>query len=70
LIKELPLPGRANWKKALRFFNSVKAAEHDQAANNQEEDDSDEIDPDMDGRYRIEMAEVGVAEGGPGKQEP
>jgi hypothetical protein len=46
------------------------AALGDQATGNEEEDDSDEIDPDMDGRYRIEMAEVGVAEGGPGKQEP
>ena len=42
----------------------------DQAADNQEEDHSDEIDLDMDGRYRIEMAEVGVAEGETGKREP
>jgi hypothetical protein len=46
------------------------AALGEQAADDQEEDDSDEIDPDMDGRYSIEMADVGVAEGGPGKQEP
>jgi hypothetical protein len=36
---------------------------------NEEEDDSDEIDPDMDGRYRIEMAERGSSEGDPGNGE-
>jgi hypothetical protein len=46
------------------------AALGDRAADNEEEDDSDEIDSDMDGRYRIELAEVGVAEGDPGKREP
>ena len=45
------------------------AALGDQATDNEEEDDSDEIDPDMDGRYRIEMAEVGGSEGDPGKRE-
>jgi len=45
------------------------AALGDQAADNEEEDDSDESDPDMDGRYRIEMAEVGGASGGPDEHE-
>ncbi|MFZ0302906.1 MAG: hypothetical protein WAL75_09475 [Terracidiphilus sp.] len=45
------------------------AALGDQATDNEEEDDSDEIDPDMDGRYRIEMAERGSSEGDPGNGE-
>ncbi|MGH9562961.1 MAG: hypothetical protein ACRD3S_16035 [Terracidiphilus sp.] len=40
-----------------------------QAFNHEEEEDGDESDPDMDGRYRIEIAEVGEADGGSGKQE-
>jgi len=43
--------------------------EDDQAADNQEEGDNDEIDPDMDGRYRVEMAEMGSSEGDPGSGE-
>lgn len=43
------------------------AALGDQATDNDEEDDGDESDPGMDGRYRIEMAEVGSPEGEPGK---
>jgi hypothetical protein len=45
------------------------AALRDQAIESKEEDDSDEIDPDMDGRYRIEMAERGSSEGDPGDGE-
>ena len=45
------------------------AALGDQAADNEEEDDSDEIDPDMDGQYRLEMAEMGSSEGDPGNGE-
>ena len=41
------------------------AALRTQATDDQEEEDSDESDPDMDGRYCIEMAEVGAAEGDP-----
>jgi hypothetical protein len=45
------------------------AALGDQATDDGEEDDGDESDQDMDGRYRIEMAEVGVAEGDSGTGE-
>jgi len=45
------------------------AALGDQATDNQKEDDSDEIDPDIDGRYRIEMAEVDGSTKGSGNQE-
>ena len=45
------------------------AALGDQATDNEEEEDGDESDRGMDGRYRIEMAEVGVAEGDPGTGE-
>lgn len=45
------------------------AALGDQAADNEEEDDGDEIDREMDGRYRVEMAEVGGSEGDPGNGE-
>jgi len=45
------------------------AALGDQATDDEEEDDGDESDQDMGGRYRIEMAELGGAEGDPGKGE-
>jgi hypothetical protein len=45
------------------------AALGDQATDNGEEDDGDECDPDMDGRYRIELAEVGEADGDSGKRD-
>ena len=45
------------------------AALGDQATDNEEEEDDDESDPDVDGRYRIEMAEVGEADGDSGDQE-
>jgi len=45
------------------------AALGNQATDNEEEDDGDEIDPDVDGRYRIEMAESGSSEGDRGNGE-
>jgi hypothetical protein len=45
------------------------AALCDQASDDGEEDDGDESDQDMDGRYRIEMAEVGGAAEDPGNRE-
>lgn len=42
------------------------AALSDQATDDEEEDDGDESDQDVDGRYHIEMAEVGGAEEDPG----
>jgi hypothetical protein len=45
------------------------AALGDQATDDGEEDDGDETDQDMDGRYRIEMAEVGGAEEDPRNRE-
>jgi len=45
------------------------AAKGDHATEDEEEEDGDEDDRDMDGRYRIEMAEMGNAKGDSGKQE-
>ena len=45
------------------------AAKGDHATEDEEEEDGDEDDRDTDGRYRIEMAEMGDAEGDSGKQE-
>jgi hypothetical protein len=45
------------------------AALGDEAADDEEEEDGDESNPDVDGRYRIEMAEVGEADGDSGDQE-
>lgn len=45
------------------------AAMGDHAAEDEEEEDGDEGDRDTDGRYRIEMAEPGDAEGDSGEQE-
>ena len=38
-----------------------------QDTDDEEEEEGDESDQDMDGRYLVEMAEVGGAEGEPGK---
>ena len=45
------------------------AALGDHTTDDEEEEDGDESDRDMDGRYCIEMAEMGVAEGDPEKGE-
>lgn len=45
------------------------AAMGDHAAEDEEEEDGDEGNRDTDGRYRIEMAEMGNAEGDSGEQE-